>query len=129
MAKYIQLGIFNKYYLYIIFCIFALILKDVIYGYNYNESFSSPFSTDAQENFSEFNLIKHMYCYLVTIIFSSILLKIKTKKIQSESSKLLPLNISLGPRQTNQTNSISSNEEIPYIVKEDEEINIMNAYS
>ena len=85
MAKYIQLGIFNKYYLYIIFCIFALILKDVIYGYNYNDSFSSPFSADAQENFSEFNLIKHMYCYLVTIIFSSILLKIKTKKIQSES--------------------------------------------
>jgi hypothetical protein len=66
-----------------------------------------------------------MYCYLVTIIFSSILLKIKTKKIKLESSKLLPLNI----RQTNQTNSISSNEEIAYIVQDDEEKNIMNAYS
>ena len=131
MAKYIKLGIFNKHYLYIIFCIFALILKDVIYGYNYNESFSSPFSHDAQENFSEFNLIKHMYCYLVTIILSLILLKYKTKKVQSEASKIKPLNISASSNKTDgEILDISnSDSEIAYIVKDEKEINAINAYS
>ena len=91
MAKYIKLGVFNKNYLYIIFCVLGIILKDCMYGFNYNESFAQIFDDKARENFYQFNLIRHIYCYLVTIILSFILFKYKNKQIQPEKLEKAPL--------------------------------------
>ena len=72
MAKYISLGKFNKNHIYIILSIICLILRDIISGYNYNDSFQEVIPIKAQENFSEHNLINHIFCYIGTVILSLI---------------------------------------------------------
>ena len=93
MGQYITLGKYNKKHLYIIFVILALILKDTIYGYNYNESFATPISDGAKEILFEFNLIKHIYCYLVTMILSRFLYKYGTKKLDQDLKQIMPLKL------------------------------------
>ena len=126
MGQYITLGKFNKHHLHIIFCISGLILKDAMYGYNYNDSFVPPISNGAKENFFEFNLIKHIYCYLVTMIFSGILYKYKTNKQDPDLSQIIPLKFTLTVSKPDiQSESDISSDKSAYIVKNEK----VNAYS
>jgi hypothetical protein len=70
MGRYISFAKFNKDHQYIIYSIIFLILKDVVFGYNYNDSFKPLFSDQAYENFSEHYLIKNILCYIVTFLIS-----------------------------------------------------------
>ena len=124
MGKYITLGNFNKYHLYILFGIFSLIIKDIIYGYNYNDSFITPISDGVNENFFKFNLIKHIYCYLITTIFSGILYKYKTNKFDPDLSQIMPLKLTITPSIIDSQTDISSDNSI-FIVKNEK----INAYS
>ena len=124
MGKYITLGNFNKYHLYILFGIFSLIIKDIIYGYNYNDSFITPISDGVNENFFKFNLIKHIYCYLITTIFSGILYKYKTNKFDPDLSQIMPLKLTITPSIIDSQKDISSDNSI-FIVKNEK----INAYS
>jgi hypothetical protein len=124
MGQYISLGKFNKYHLYILFGIITLIFKDIIYGYNYNESFATPISDGAKENFFEFNLIKHTYCYLITMIFSGILYKYKTNKLDPDLSQIMPLKLTITSTKTDIESEISSKYSA-FIVKNQR----VNAYS
>ena len=87
----------------------AFILKDTIYGYNYNESFATPISDGAKEILFEFNLIKHIYCYLITTIISWILFKYKTNKLDPDLSQIMPLKLTI----TSQLND-SQTDELAY---------------
>ena len=60
MGGYISFAKFNEKHLYIVFSIVFLILKDVTFGYNYNDSFRPLFTDQAYENFSEHYLIKNI---------------------------------------------------------------------
>ena len=80
MGGYISFAKFNNKHLFIVFSIVFLILKDVAFGYNYNDSFRSLFHDQSYENFSVHYLIKNILCYLVTFILSLILYKIDRKK-------------------------------------------------
>jgi hypothetical protein len=124
MGKYISLGKFNKYHIYILFGIIALIFKDIIYGYNYNDSFRTPISDGAQENFFEFNLIKHIYCYLVTMILSRFLYKYGTKKLDQDLKQIMPLKLIVTSTQTERESDTFINDPI-FIVKSQR----VNAYS
>ena len=77
MGGYISFAKFNRKHLYIIFSITFLILKDVAFGYNYNDSFDPLFHDQSYENFSEHYLIKNILCYIATFIFSFILYTIE----------------------------------------------------
>ena len=70
MGGFISFSKFNKNHLYIVYSIIFLILKDIAFGYNYNDSFKPLFSDQAYENFSEHYLIKNILCYLVTFFIS-----------------------------------------------------------
>jgi hypothetical protein len=70
MGGFISFAKFNKNHLYIVYSIIFLILKDVAFGYNYNDSFKPLFSDQAYENFSEHYLIKNILCYIVTFLIS-----------------------------------------------------------
>ena len=124
MGQYITLGKYNKKYLYIIFGNLALILKDTIYGYNYNESFATPISDGAKEILFEFNLIKHIYCYLVTMILSRFLYKYGTKKLDQDLKQIMPLKLIVTSTQTERESDTSINDPI-FIVKSQR----VNAYS
>ena len=52
MGGYISFAKFNNKHLFIVFSIVFLILKDVAFGYNYNDSFRSLFHDQSYENFS-----------------------------------------------------------------------------
>ena len=123
MGQYITLGNFNRHHLYILFGIIALILKDIIYGYNYNDSFETPISDGAKENFFKFNLIKHIYCYLITIIFSGILYKYKNKnnKLAPDLSHIIPLKLIVSPTLTDSESDRSS--DTSYFIVKNEKIN------
>ena len=124
MGQYISLGKFNKHHLNILFGITSLILKDIIYGYNYNDSFITPFSDRAKENFSEFNLIKHIFCYLITMIFSGILYRYKTNKLDPDLSQIMPLKFTI-TSTTTEFNSDKYSGDSVLIVKNEK----INAYS
>ena len=82
----ITLGEFNKKYLYIVFSIISLILTDILSGFNYNNSFVEVIKDEkALENFSKNTLIKHIFCYIGTLISSIILYKYENKKSNTES--------------------------------------------
>ena len=85
MGGCISFAKFNKKHLYIVFSIVFLILKDVVFGYNYNDSFKPLFSDKAYENFSEHYLIKNICCYIATFILSLILYIIESKKFGRKS--------------------------------------------
>jgi len=121
MGQYITLGDFNKNYLFIIFEILALILKDTIYGYNYNESFITPISDGAKEILFEFNLIKHIYCYLITIIFSGILYRYRTNKLELDLSQIMPLKITITSSTTEYESDITSDNSV--IIVKNQKIN------
>ena len=124
MGQYITLGKYNKKHLYIIFGILTLILKDTIYGYNYNESFATPISDGAKEILFEFNLIKHIFCYLVTMIFSGFLYKNRTNKFEPDLSQLMPLKLTITSTYSDNQSDIFTNDSI-VIVKNQK----VNAYS
>jgi hypothetical protein len=124
MGQYISLGKFNKYHIYILFGIIALIFKDIIYGYNYNNSFRTPISDGAHEIFFEFNLIKHIYRYLITMIFSGVLYKYKINKLQPDLSQIMPLKLIITSTITDTESDLSSNN-TAFIVKNQK----VNAYS
>ena len=124
MGQYISLGKFNKYHIYILFGIIALFFKDIIYGYNYNNSFRTPISDGAHENFFEFNLIKHIYCYLITMIFSGVLYKYKINKLQPDLSQIMPLKLTITSTIIDTESDLSSNN-TAFIVKNQK----VNAYS
>ena len=80
MGRYISFAKLNKKYLYLVFSILFLILEDIAFGYNYNDSFKPLFEDNASENFSEHYLIKNICCYIVTFILS-LILYIKERKL------------------------------------------------
>ena len=100
----------------------ALILKDTIYGYNYNESFATPISDGAKEILFEYNLIKHIYCYLITTIISWILFKYKTNKLDPDLSQIMPLKLTITSTITDTESDLSSNN-TAFIVK-NEKVNV-----
>ena len=73
--------------MYIVSSIFFLILKDVAFGYNYNDSFRPLFSDQAYENFSEHYLIKNILCYVVTFILSFFLYMIERRNLGRDTLK------------------------------------------
>ena len=73
MKKYISFGRFNKNHIYITLSIIFLILKDIISGYNYNDTFIEVVNKNARENFGEHYLINHIFCYIGTFFISTIL--------------------------------------------------------
>ena len=89
MAKYISLGKFNKNHIYIILSIICLILRDIISGYNYNDSFQEVIPIKAQENFSEHNLINHIFYYIGTFILSLIFYIVETRNNSRNSINAL----------------------------------------
>ena len=105
MAKYISLGKFNKNHLYIVYSIFFLILKDVITGYNYNNSFLEVFSQGSQENFSQHIIIHDIFCYLYTFIMSLFLYR-KEIKYFGENSLIEDNNKENKPTKHNKHNSV-----------------------
>jgi len=108
MGKYISFAKFNKKHLYIVFSILSLILKDVMFGYNYNDSFEPLFSSEqAYENFSENYLIKNILCYIVTFILSFVFLKIERRRIRRDSLKKI--------ENDDNVSVISSTSKIKYI--------------
>ena len=106
MGGYISFAKFNKKHLYIVSSILFLILKDVAFGYNYNDSFKPLFADHAYENFSEHYLIKNIFCYIVTFIFSLILYMIEKRNLRKS------LNIS---QNDDNSSPISSKSKIKYI--------------
>ena len=92
MEKYIGLGQLNKNHIYIILSIICLIIKDIISGYNYNDSFIEVLSIEAHENFGTYNLINHIFCYIGTFILSIILY-------------ILEMNYLKKPEKTNESNN------------------------
>jgi len=121
MRQYISLGKFNKHHIHILYGIIFLILKDIIYGYNYNDSFITPISDGAKENFFEFNLIKHIFCYLITMIFSGILYKYKTNKLAPDLSQIMPLKLTITSTKKENESEISS--DISAFIVKNEKIN------
>ena len=90
MGEYISFAKFNKNHLYIVYSIIFLILKDVVFGYNYNDSFKPLFSDQAYENFSEHYLIKNVLCYVITFFISLFFYCRERKKLGRKSfNKLL----------------------------------------
>jgi len=67
---YISLGKFNKNHKYILFSIICVIIKDVIKGYNYNDSFKTVLKSDNHGNFDKHNLIYNIFCYIGTFFLS-----------------------------------------------------------
>ena len=84
-----------------------MILKDVAFGYNYNDSFRPLFSEQAYENFSEHYLIKNIICYIVTFILSFFLYIIERRNLGRDTLKK--------KEHENDTPNISSGPKIKYI--------------
>ena len=104
MGGYISFAKFNRKHLYIIFSITFLILKDVAFGYNYNDSFDPLFHDQSYENFSEHYLIKNILCYVVTFILSFFLYMIERRNLGRDTLKK--------NKYENNTPNISSNKYI-----------------
>jgi len=85
MGGLITFAKFNQRHRYIVYSIIFLILKDVVFGYNYNDSFKSLFSEEAYENFSENYLIKNILCYIVTFFISLFFYWRERKKLGRKS--------------------------------------------
>lgn len=83
MGRCISFGIFNKNYLYILYLIIVSNLKDMVYGYNYNDSFELIF-LGFKDNFMEFPLMRRIFGYIGTIIMSLIFLYIFASKSKNE---------------------------------------------
>ena len=83
MGRCISFGIFNKNYLYILYLIIVSNLKDMVYGYNYNDSFE-PIFLGFKDNFMEFPLMRRIFGYIGTIIMSLIFLYIFASKSKNE---------------------------------------------
>ena len=73
MKKCISFGRFNKNHIYIILSIICLIFKDIISGYNYNDTFIEVINNNVSETFGEHYLINHIFCYIGTFLISTIL--------------------------------------------------------
>ena len=69
---FVKLGTYNKNYKYIILSILFLVLKDVLTGYNCNDSFITVLDEDSHGTFAKHNLINHLFCYIGTFILSLI---------------------------------------------------------
>ena len=83
MGRCISFGIFNKNYLYILYLIIVSNLKEIVYGYNYNDSFE-PIYLGFKDNFMEFPLMRRILGYIGTIIMSLIFLYIFASKSKNE---------------------------------------------
>ena len=105
MGGYISFAKFNKNHLYIVYSIIFLILKDVVFGYNYNDSFKPLFSDQAYENFSEHYLIKNILCYIVTFFISLFFYCRERKKLGKKSSSRLSQNPKIKYFQFNNKNN------------------------
>jgi len=78
MGKYISFGSINRNYGFIILTVFFKILQEIIiFGLNYNNSFSelNLYNLLNSETLSEHKLIHHIICYIGTIFYSWILYK------------------------------------------------------
>ena len=91
MKKCISFGRFNKNHIYIILSIICLIFKDIISGYNYNDTFKEVVNNNARENFGKHNLINHIFCYIGTFLISTILYikEINFLKKNKKSEKMI----------------------------------------
>ena len=90
MGKYISIGSFDPKLKYILYLIIFLVLKDFIFGYNYDDSFvglSIFGDQNAHETFSEHSLIYHIICYFITFIISMILYIYENKYSKMDSQK------------------------------------------
>ena len=85
--KLISFGRFNKYHMYSIFSIIFMKLKDVITGYNYNDSFITVFKKDNRGLYNKGNLINYIFCYIGTFILSLIFYIFETKNYRRNSKK------------------------------------------
>ena len=78
MGKYISFGSINRNYAYIILTVFFKILQEIIiFGLNYNNSFSelNLYNLLDSEILSDHKLIHQIICYIGTIFYSWILYK------------------------------------------------------
>ena len=90
MTKYIKFGAFNEKHKYVVFSIIYLILRDAIFGYNYNESFHEIIPKGSFGNFSKFTITTRIFSYLITVIVSLVLFYYETgyDPIQNRGRKL-----------------------------------------
>jgi len=79
MGNYISFAKFNNKHLYIISSIILLIIKNISFGYNYNDSFKPLFHEQTYGSSSNHYLIRNILCYIVTFILSLFLYKIESK--------------------------------------------------
>ena len=96
---YISCGKLNKKYIYIVVSVVFLVLKDIAFGNNYNNSFKPLFhnrdldqelnqtTQNQTEKFTEHYLINNIFSYSFTSILSFILYKIERKNLEWNSLK------------------------------------------
>jgi len=86
--KYISLGSLNKHHIYIILSIICMNLKDIITGYNYNDSFETVISCKNNHGlYNKHNIINYIFCYIGTFFLSLIFYIKETKYYRRKSEK------------------------------------------
>ena len=90
MGKYINFGIFNKHYKYILLYIILKLFNNSLEGMNYYTAFN-PLKLLDNEPFSKFELVRDIFCcYFGTFIFSIIFYVCEIKKFKKETKKSVP---------------------------------------
>ena len=99
MAKCINCGGFNKYFIYIFLSIFFKLLNYSLYGFNYNDGFEDVkiINTPTQEYFSLHNLIHQIFGYFGTTIMA--ILFYKYEEIVSKKEEVDPVANPFNPKK------------------------------
>lgn len=94
MVKYIICGKINKYHGYIFLSIIFMLLQDLVFGFDYNNSFheSKLFGLNRQ-----YFIIRSLFCYIILFVSSFIFYKYNNKK----SENLLTKKITKVEKQNN----------------------------
>ena len=92
MESSITCGQFNNNYKYIIFLLGCLILKDHVFGWNYNDSFLDLkiFTGGKQDSFSSHIYIHQFFCYLGTSILGIIFYYFEKQYSENEENPKFP---------------------------------------
>ena len=91
MGKYINFGIFNKHYKYILLYIILKLFNNSLEGMNYYTAFN-PLKLLDNEPFSKFELVRDIFCcYFGTFIFSIIFMyaRLKNSKKKQKNQCLM----------------------------------------
>jgi len=80
MGKYIFCGKINKYHGYIFLSIIFMLIQDLVFGFNYNNSF---IETKLFGLSKQYTIIHNLFCYIVLFVSSFIFYKCQNKKSEN----------------------------------------------